>query len=227
MLIPPTSPDPARLLPELRRVPLFAALDDQTLRDVARQMRRYSFRAGQHIMEMGEQSPGLFIVVQGRVRLSTMATDGREQVLDMVNPGELFDLVPLFDNQPNQTIARAMSPVEVLLLPRSELLHLLRAYPDLALAALHEMALQLRDLTTLVEDLAFRSVRARLARHLLAEAATGSAELTHQELAERAGTVREMVGRVLRRMAEEGMVELARGRVIVLDQHGLQQVIEE
>lgn len=227
MLISPTSPDSAALLQALRRVPLFATLDDRTLRDVAQQMRRYSFRAGQRIMDTGEQSPGLFIVLQGRVRLSTMSSNGREQVLDMINPGGLFDLVPLFDNQPNQTSARAMSQVDVLLLPRAELLELLRAHPDLALAALHEMALHLRDLTTLVEDLAFRSVRARLARHLLAEAATGSAELTHQELAERAGTVREMVGRVLRRMADEGLIELARGRVIVLDQQGLQQALEE
>jgi CRP/FNR family cyclic AMP-dependent transcriptional regulator len=62
---------------------------------------------------------------------------------------------------------------------------------------------------------------------LLAEAAEGSADLTQQELAERAGTVREIAGRALRRMAEEGLVQLARGRVIVLDSTGLARVIEE
>ncbi len=219
--------NPSTTLRQLQQVPIFAALDEAILLELARYVRRYHFRAGQQIMSLGEQSPGLFIVLQGRVRLSTMAADGREQVLDMVNPGELFDLVPLFDALPNQTNARAMSAVEVLLLPHTALHQTICQHPELALAMLRAMALQLRDLTTLVEDLAFRSVRSRLARHLLAEAASGSAELTHQELAERAGTVREMVGRVLRRMAEEGLVKLARGRVIVLDQAGLQHVIEE
>lgn len=214
-------------LKDLRSIALFSTLDDQTLADVSSRTRRYSFRPGQQIMLEGEQSPGLFIVLQGRVRLSCTAPDGREQVLNMVGPGEIFDMVPIFDGQPNHTNARAMSPVDCLLLPRWDILSLLHAHPDLALASLREMAGQLRELVRLVEDLAFRSVRARLARQLLSEAAEGSAELTHQELAERAGTVREMAGRALRRMAEEGLVRLERGRVIVLDAERLARVVEE
>jgi CRP/FNR family transcriptional regulator len=89
------------------------------------------------------------------------------------------------------------------------------------------MAGQLRELVILVEDLAFRTVRARLARQLLAEAADGEAALTQQELAERTGTVREIAGRALRRLAEDGLVRLERGRVIVLDHAGLTRVIED
>ena len=175
----------------------------------------------------GEPAPGLFLVQRGRVRLSRMATDGREQVLAMVGPGEHFNPVPLFDGGPNPSTARAMSPVTCLLLPRADLIALLRRHPDLALAMLSAMAGELRELVRLVEDLAFRSVRARLARQLLAEAGEGAAELTHQELAERAGTVREMAGRALRRLAEEGLVRLERGRVIVLDPAGLARVVQE
>lgn len=211
----------------LRNIPIFSTLDARTLADVSSRTQRYDFRPGQQILLEGDQPPGLFIVLQGRVRLSCTAADGREQVLDMVGPGDIFDLVPIFDGQPNYINARAMSPVECMLLPRKDMLTLLRAHPDLALAALAEMAGQLRELVSLVEDLAFRSVRARLARQLLAEAAEGSAELTHQELAERTGTVREMAGRALRRLAQEGFVRLERGRVIVLNAEGLEQVVEE
>jgi CRP/FNR family transcriptional regulator len=221
------APDSHTPLPTLRDIALFASLDDRTLADVSRRARRYAFRPGQQIMYEGEQPPGLFVVLQGRVRLSCTAPDGREQVLDMVGTGEFFNMVPIFDGQPNNTNARAMSPVDCLLLPRQDMLALIKAHPDFALAALNEMAGQLRELVGLVEDLAFRSVRARLARHLLEEAGGGAAEMTHQELAERAGTVREMVGRALRRLAEEGLVRLERGRVIVLDAAGLERVIEE
>jgi CRP/FNR family transcriptional regulator len=220
----PDSPTPP---PTLRDIALFAALDDKTLAEVSRRTRNYTFRPGQQIMYEGEQPPGLFIILQGRVRLSCTAPDGREQVLDMVEAGDIFNMVPIFDGQPNHANARAMSPVDCLLLPRHDMLALTRAHPDFALAALREMAGQLRELVGLVEDLAFRSVRARLARHLLHEAGGGMAEMTHQELAERAGTVREMVGRALRRLAEDGLVRLERGRVIVLDAAGLERVIEE
>lgn len=212
---------------DLRAIPLFATLDERTLADTSRRVHRCTFRPGQYILLEDEQPPGLFFVLRGRVRLSRTASDGREQVLAMIGPGENFNSVPIFDGQPNPATARAMSPVECLLLPREDLLALIRSHPDLALAALSEMAGRLRELVSLVEDLAFRSVRARLARQLLAEAAEGTAELTHQELAERTGTVREIAGRALRRLAEEGLVKLKRGRVIVLDPAGLQKIIQE
>ncbi|HMQ33561.1 MAG TPA: Crp/Fnr family transcriptional regulator [Chloroflexaceae bacterium] len=212
---------------DLRAATLLASLDEATLADTARRARRCQFRPGQQILLEGEAAPGLFFVQRGRVRLSRTAPDGREQVLAMVGPGEHFDPVPLFDGGPNPSAARAMSPVTCLLLPRDDLLALVRRHPDLALAALSSLAGELRELVVLVEDLAFRSVRARMARQLLAEAAGGAAELTHQELAERAGTVREIAGRALRRLAEEGLVRLERGRVIVLDPAGLARVVEE
>ena len=213
-------------LSELRDIPFFAALDERTLADIARQMQICDYRPGQYILLEGEQPPGLFFVRRGRVRLSRTAPDGREQVLAMIGSGENFDAVPLFDDRPNLTTARAMSPVHCLLLPRAALLALLRKHPDLALAALREMAGQLRELVVLVEDLAFRSVRERLARQVLQEAAEGAAELTQQELAERTATVREIAGRALRRLAQEGLVRLERGRVIVLDRAGLARIVE-
>jgi len=210
----------------LRTIPLFATLDEQTLTDIGHRMHLCSFRPGHYIMMEDEQPPGLFIVLRGHVRLSCTAPEGREQVLGQVGPGEHFNAVPIFDGQPNPSTAQARSPVECLLLPRKDVLDLVQKHPDLALAALHEMAGRLRELVTLVEDLAFRSVRERLARQLLIEAREGTAELTHQELAERTGTVREIAGRALRRFAEQKLVKLARGRIIVLDAEGLARIVE-
>jgi CRP/FNR family transcriptional regulator len=211
---------------ELRALPLFASLDDPTLLDLGKRMLRCTFRAGQHISLEGEQPLGVFFVLLGRVRLSRTAPDGREQVLSTIGPGENFDLVPVLDGEPCPSTARAMSQVECLLLPREELQSLIYRHPGLAIAAMQAMAHQLRSLVDLVEDLAFRSVRARLARQLLAVAGGGSAAITQQELAERTGTIREMAGRTLRRMAEEGLVRLERGRVVVLDATGLRRAVE-
>jgi CRP/FNR family transcriptional regulator, cyclic AMP receptor protein len=211
---------------ELEGIAFFAELDAVARADVARRIRACEFRPGEHIAYEGEQPAGVFFVMRGRVRLSRTAPDGREQVLAMVGAGENFNAVPVFDERPNPATARAMSPVRCLLLPQDALPGLVRRHPGLALAALREMAGQLRDLVVLVEDLAFRSVRERLARQLLHEAAEGAAELTQQELAERTGTVREIAGRALRQLAQEGLVRLARGRVVVLDRVGLARIVD-
>ncbi|HEY1012621.1 MAG TPA: Crp/Fnr family transcriptional regulator [Herpetosiphonaceae bacterium] len=210
----------------LQALPLFEALDAAALGDLAAALDERRYRPGQHIVFEGDPSQGVFVILEGRVRLARTAADGREQVLDTAGPGEMFNVVPLVDAGPAPATARAMAPLRCLHLPAAALSGLIRRHPELALVLLRTLAAQVRDLSVLLEDLAFRSVRARLARILLHEAEDGTAALTHQELASRAGTVREIIGRTLRQMAEEGLVELARGNVVVLDVEGLRRIGE-
>lgn len=214
----------------LQALPLFESLDAAALGDLAAVLDERRYRPGQHIVFEGDTSQGVFVILEGRVRLARTAPDGREQVLDTAGPGEMFNVVPLVDAGPAPATARAMAPLRCLHLPATALSSLIRHHPGLALVLLRTLAAQVRDLSVLLEDLAFRSVRARLARILLHEAAGHplghTAALTQQELASRAGTVREIIGRTLRQMAEEGLVELARGNVVVLDVEGLRRIGE-
>lgn len=210
----------------LSKVPLFVELDEAALDALANCMTERRYRAGQYLTLEGHPAEALFVVQEGRVRLARTAPDGREQVLAIVGAGDLFNMEPLLDGGPTPATARAMSPVTAMLLPDRSLMPLIRQYPDLALALMRQMAEQLREQAVLIEDLGFRSVRARLARLLLAEAASGTAQLTQAELAARAGTVREIVGRTLRQMSDERLVALKRGQVIVLDAEGLQRAAE-
>jgi CRP/FNR family transcriptional regulator len=210
----------------LATVPLFAELDAAALDALASHMSERRYRPGQYVTLEGHPAEALFVVQEGRVRLSRTAPDGREQVLAIVGQGEIFNMEPLLDGGPTPATARAMSPVRALLLSDRALMPLIREFPELALALMRQMAEQLREQAVLIEDLGFRSVRARLARILLAEAASGTAQLTQAELAARAGTVREIVGRTLRQMSDERLVALKRGQVIVLDAAGLERAAE-
>ncbi len=210
----------------LRAIPQFETLSAETIGNLAAVMDAQSYRPGQYIVFEDDPRHGLFVILEGRVRLARTAPDGREQVLAIAGPGELFNVVPLVDAGPAPATARAMAPTRCLHLPASALIDLLGQHPDLALFLLRDLAAQVRDLAVLLEDFAFRTVRARLARILLHEAADGTAALTHQELAAHAGTVREIVGRTLRQMADEGLVELSRGNVVVLDVAGLQRLVD-
>ena len=208
-------------------IPLFKDLPPGARSALARVLQDRRYRPGQYLIHQDCAPEGLFVICEGRVRLARIAPDGREQVLQMAGPGELFNAEPLFDGGPTPASARAMSPVRALLLPSAVLVALIGNHPSIALLLLRELSARQRELVILLEDLHFRSVRARLARVLLREARDGAAAITQQELAERAGTVREIAGRTLRDMQQEGLVRLLRGQVMVLDIEGLRNVSEE
>jgi CRP/FNR family cyclic AMP-dependent transcriptional regulator len=214
------------MLRVLSSVPLFVELESPTLQALARCMVERRYRPGQYLVFEDQPAEAMFVVCDGRVRLSRTAHDGREQVLTIIGSSEVFNVEPLLDGGPTPATARAMSPVSCLLLPDRQFTPLIQEFPDFALVLMRQMAQQLREQALLIEDLGFRSVRARLARLLLAEAASGTAQLTQAELAARAGTVREIVGRTLRQMTDEGLVALKRGQVIVLDPAGLKRAAE-
>ena len=214
--------------PELiATIPLFKDLPPGARSALARVLQDRRYRPGQYLIHQDCAPEGLFVICEGRVRLARIAPDGREQVLQMAGPGELFNAEPLFDGGATPASARAMSPVRALLLPSAVLVALIGNHPSIALLLLRELSARQRELVILLEDLHFRSVRARLARVLLREARDGAAAITQQELAERAGTVREIAGRTLRDMQQEGLVRLLRGQVMVLDLDGLRNVSEE
>jgi CRP/FNR family transcriptional regulator len=160
------------------------------------------------------------------VKVFKLSADGREQVLRIIGPGRTFNDVPVFDGGPNPAGVAAMEESVVGLLPAARIHALLRERPDVAAAVIRLLAVRLRAMTEMVEDLALRGVAARVARMLL-ECSRGTpplaegtgnhcAHLTQQQLATMTGTVREVVQRALKALEREGAIELARGRIRVL-----------
>jgi CRP/FNR family transcriptional regulator, cyclic AMP receptor protein len=125
----------------------------------------------------------------------------------------------------------AHTDVVVWRIGRDDLRRLAWACPDLAWALIEDLAARARLLVTLVHDLAMRSVRGRLARLLLEEAESHDSDvvqrlLTQEEMAARLGTVREMVGRTLRGLANDGLIEFDRHRIVILDPQRLAEEAE-
>jgi CRP-like cAMP-binding protein len=187
--------------------------------------------AGTVLFLAGEEATGLYIVVAGRVKIVREAPTGREQVLHVIEAGNHFNLVPIFDGGPSPATAICLSDVELLLLPAIALRELTRRTPDLAMALLADAGQFLRHLVSLVDDLALHTVQGRLARLLLAQAevaARGEAvsPLTQAEMAARIGSVREMIGRTLKTFEALGLVAVTRGTIAVRDREGLAQLAE-
>lgn len=218
----------------LRRVPYFTNVPGDVLRAVAAVAVARRFDRGQVIFLEGEPCAGLFVVGEGEVKIYKLSPQGREQILATLTPGGTFNEVAVLDGGPNPASAAAIVPTQVWVVARDDMRRLAQAHPSLAWALIESMARRARHLVEMVEDLSLRSVKARLAKLLLAEAersrSQGAIErsqmVTQSEMAARLGTVREMVGRALRELADEGMITLDRQRIVIDDPDGLSAVAE-
>jgi CRP-like cAMP-binding protein len=218
----------------LRRISYFASLPDGLLEELASLARERHYARGQVIFLEGEPCAGLHIVDSGIVRIFKVSPQGREQVLEQLGPGGTFNDVAVLDGGPNPASAMAAEDARVWVVDRADIRRLAAVHPELAWALIESIAGRARHLVAMVEDLSLRSVKARLAKLLLAEAehTAGQAQInrdqmvTQAEMAARLGTVREMIGRALRDLADDGLITFDRHRIIIQDREGLVEVAE-
>jgi CRP/FNR family cyclic AMP-dependent transcriptional regulator len=213
---------------ELRSIPFFADFSDESLTLVAKAAIRRAYAPGETIILAGEPCQAAYFIVAGQVRVYRLSLAGREQVLARLGPGKSFNSVPLFQaRRVNHATVQALTPVTLYAVPADELHRLVLQRPDLALALLQDFAARLDHLTDLVEDLALRTVQARLARFLLEHIAADQPpqRWTQEEIATYLGTVRDMIGRALRAFADEGLLRIERQRIVLLDRQGLEDQV--
>lgn len=204
-------------------------LPDAVIHDLARVATPSRFSAGEAIFWEDEPVAGLYLIAEGVVKICRFAKDGREHILHLLQVGDTFNDVAAMDGGPNPATAMAHSDVVVLRIARPDLHRLVERHPSLAWALIESLARRARHLVGQVQDLAMRNVRGRLAKLLLDQADENAAVarlLTQEEMAARLGTVREVVGRSLRGLAADGIIEFNRHRIVILDAERLAREAE-
>jgi CRP-like cAMP-binding protein len=223
----------------LRNDPLFRRLPDDDLIWLARCSRSIDLSSGELLFLEGDECQGFYIVERGTIRLSKAPSSsshafGREQVIRLMRTGDSFNEVPVFDDGPNPVTAEAATDTTVTIVPKTQVRDLVRRSPEFAEIVIAIMAQRLRHMMALLEDIAMRDVAGRVAKILLQaqQPADGvgaglveGQRLTQREIAEMAGTAREVVGRVLKRFEKAGAVAVSRGRVRILDRALLEEMV--
>jgi CRP/FNR family transcriptional regulator len=215
----------------IRAVDLFSALSPADLARVAGLMREHHLPRKGIILLEGARGDGFYYVQSGLIKVYRTSAAGREQVLRLLGPGETFNDVPALDNGPNPASAAAMEPSVVYILGQDQLHRLIVEHPEVADAAIKRLSLALRHLVSVVGDLSFLHVKARLAKALI-EQEQAIAEgrrtrySTQLELAAITGTTREIVARVLSAFEALGAVEIVKGRAHVIDRARLSALLE-
>lgn len=217
-------------LEHLRQVPLFAPLNAEDLAHVAAVTVERHYDRGDIILLEGDRGGALHFVRTGVVKVFKTSPEGKEQVLRLLGPGHTFNDVPALDGGPNPASAAALESSVVFVTGGAELRRLIVERPGVALATVQALARALRHLVSVVEDLSFRHVTARVAKILLEQSAnadTGgpSHRLTQAEMAAMAGTAREMVGRALKELESVGAIQLQHGHITVLRRDRLEVLL--
>lgn len=217
----------------LRRAPLFVALNDPSAASLRRAMSEVRLRRGQTLFQEGDPGDRMYVVIRGKIKLGRSSPDGRENLIAILGPSEMFGEVSLFDPGARSLTATAVTDSTLLGLGHSELRPWLAERPEVAEALLQQVAHRLRRMNDSLADLVFSDVPGRLAKALLDLAKrfgtpakpTGihvAHDLTQEELAQLVGASRETVNKALADFVSRGWLHLEHRAVVLLDIERLQ-----
>lgn len=213
----------------LQSVSYFSGLSPGELESIKKLIFERAFDRGEMIVSEGESAEALYFLASGVVKVFKTSIDGKEQILNIVRPGEAFNEVSVFDGGPNPASAQAMGPVVLYGISQGGLEGILHDYPQVAQNVIKVLAGRVRHFVSLVEDLSFRHVIGRVAKILIEQAGDGASpvpKLTQQEMAAMAGTAREVVSRSLKSLEEGGAIRLERHRIVITDEEALKEMAQ-
>jgi CRP/FNR family cyclic AMP-dependent transcriptional regulator len=220
---PGTSADPE----VLKRAPLFAGLDDEAAAALSSAMGTIKLNKGEVLFREGDAEDRLYIVLSGKIKLGRSGSAGRENLLAILGPGQMFGELSLFDPGPRSSTATAVTACVLRTLEHDELMGWLTGRPEVSLGLLAQLAGRLRRANDVLADLVFSDVPGRVAKQLL-ELATRFGDrredgihvhhdLTQEELAQLVGASRETVNKALADFAARGWIRLEPRSVTILD----------
>lgn len=223
-----------KVLRRLRSVPIFSDLEGADIEALAALVSFRSVRRGQLIVGQNEPGNAMYLLVDGRVKVSLASPDGKELALGYLDAPAHFGEMALVDSGPRSADVIAMTDAELLVIEAKDLSRAIQVQPRLALSLIATLSARLRNTIQRLEDMAFRDARHRVMRVLL-NVATAAYEakgvpvvegFTHYEIATLAGTSRETASRIISMLAKEGAVA-TRGRKIVVDLIRIQESFHE
>ena len=204
---------------------LFQAVSPDELTELARHAGTRRLVRGDILFNEGEEPDALYVVLRGRVAIANKSFDGRESVVALMEPGDLFGEMGMLDGRPRSAEGRALEPSEVLELQYEPVRELLARHPELLWGVVRMLADRLRGMDEALADSVFLDVTGRTAKRLL-ELANGASEfllpVTQEELAGMVGASRERVNKAIASFIRLGWLEQSDRRYRILQRDRLE-----
>jgi CRP-like cAMP-binding protein len=211
----------------VRRAPLFTALDEAAAISLRASMDSVKIAKGSILFKEGDDGEHLYVIIDGKLKLGTSSGDGRENLLSILGPGEMFGELSLFDPGPRTSTATAVTDAKLLSLSHEKVIPWLKQNPEVSLQLLTRLSQRLRRTNEAVGDLVFSDVPGRVAKALIdlgdrfgkttPEGLLVNHDLTQEELAQLVGASRETVNKALADFAGRGWLKLDGRSVLIAD----------
>ena len=211
----------------VRKAPLFTALEESAALSLHASMDSVKISKGSILFAEGDEGDHLYVIVEGKIKLGTSSGDGRENLLSVLGPGEMFGELSLFDPNPRTSTATAVTDAKLLSLGQTKLIPWLTENPRVSLNLLASLAQRLRRTNEAVGDLVFSDVPGRVAKALIDlgerfgkqtdEGLLVNHDLTQEELAQLVGASRETVNKALADFAGRNWLKLDGRAVLITD----------
>lgn len=219
-------------LQKISVVSLFQGLPEEQLEKVTSIAVAKSYMRNHLIFEAGSEANGFYAIASGRVKIFRASPSGKEQIIHVFGPGEIFGEVPVFQGGSFPANAQTMDKSELLFFPRREFRRIITEDPDLAMSMMAELSQKLRALVHKIDELSLKEAPSRVAGHLLLlsasqESDTVKLEMTKGQVAFYLGTIQETLSRILKRMVDDGIIDMQGREITILDMDALEDIAAE
>jgi CRP-like cAMP-binding protein len=226
------APSIGNKLEVLRKHPIFCDLDPDALDQLCRYAKLTSLKRGATLFSKGDPGNCLYAVISGTMKISITSTDGRNAILNLIGPGEIFGEVAVLDGQARIANGTANTDCELCIIDRREFLPFVRSQPALAMKFIELLCGRLRWTSDQLEQVILQNLPGRLAgallrlteKHKLSSGRTIA--VTQQEISEMIGMTRESINKQLRLWAELNWVRLEHGAIVILNSAPLEALAE-
>ena len=217
----------------LRQHPMFRDLEPEALDQLCHYAKHTVPKRGATIFAKDDPGNSLYAVISGAVKISISSPDGRNAILNLIGPGELFGEIAVLDGQTRSADATANTNCEIFVIDRRDFLPFVRSQPTLAMKFIYVLCARLRWTSEQVEQVILQDLPGRLASALLGltekrnpDPESRTIAITQQEISEMVGMTRESINKQLRAWALRNLVRLEHGAIVVLDALALRELAE-
>jgi CRP/FNR family transcriptional regulator, cyclic AMP receptor protein len=211
----------------LKYVPIFSELDESTLEQISKLGLRKSYTKDSVVLFEQETGSALFVIINGKVKVSRVSDDGKEVILTILGESDFFGEMAILDGLTRSANVTAMEDSELFIIQRTDFIDLLHSHPEVSIALLQELTQRLRSADMKIKSLSLKDAEGKVATVILQLAddvgkiKQGTVEIEklpfQHDLANMAGTSRETISRTLHSFAKKGLVELDGSRLRILN----------
>ena len=220
----------------LQNLSVFSRLSDEELQLICEKARERSYEKGEIIFFEYDEPKKLYLLAEGKVKLTVMSPEGQEKVLTILQEGDLFGEISLFDHNPHPVTAEVQEKAQLFILPWSDLEKIILQRPSMALKIIEALARKTRLLTSQIRELVFQDARGRLAALLQRLSDDFGVEtdegirielvLTHQEIANLLGTSRVTVTKMINNFISRELIKIEDRKIVIKAPEKLEEIIE-